>query len=81
MGAWGLIDLPYPIAVDLEITPPTYACQRDPHPVVAHRTSPTNVGLYLLSTVAAHDFGWIGTVEVAKTRTNFDPTSAVVQGL
>jgi cyclic beta-1,2-glucan synthetase len=27
--------------------------QEDPQPVVAHRTSPTNVGLYLLSTVAA----------------------------
>src|SRR6266540_1021291 len=30
--------------------------QEDPNPVVAHRTSPTNLGLYLLSTVAAHDF-------------------------
>ena len=36
--------------------------QEEPTPVVAHRTSPTNLGLYLLSTVAAHDFGWIGTV-------------------
>jgi cyclic beta-1,2-glucan synthetase len=35
--------------------------QEDPVPVVAHRTSPTNLGLYLLSTVAARDFGWIGT--------------------
>ena len=34
--------------------------QDDPRPVVAHRTSPTNMGLYLLSTVAARDFGWIG---------------------
>ncbi len=34
--------------------------QEDPEPVRAHRTSPTNVGLYLLSTMAAHDFGWIG---------------------
>jgi len=34
--------------------------QEDPEPVVAHRTSPTNVGLYLLSTMVAHDFGWIG---------------------
>ncbi len=34
--------------------------QEDPQPVVAHRTSPTNIGLYLLSAVAAHDFGWIG---------------------
>src|SRR5262249_19930481 len=38
--------------------------QEDPQPVVAHRTSPTNVGLYLLSTMAAHDFGWLGTLEM-----------------
>ncbi|HYE90761.1 MAG TPA: protein ndvB, partial [Terriglobales bacterium] len=37
--------------------------QETPSPVVAHRTSPTNIGLYLLSTVAARDFGWIGTTE------------------
>ncbi len=36
--------------------------QEEPTPVVAHRTSPTNLGLYLLSTIAAHDFGWLGTV-------------------
>ncbi|HEX6435515.1 MAG TPA: glucoamylase family protein, partial [Candidatus Binatia bacterium] len=36
--------------------------QEEPIPVVAHRTSPTNLGLYLLSILAAHDFGWIGTV-------------------
>ena len=34
--------------------------QEDPKPIVAHRTSPTNIGLYLLSTLAAHDFGWQG---------------------
>tara|TARA_R110000737_G_scaffold56052_2_gene80002 strand:- start:2030 stop:10708 length:8679 start_codon:yes stop_codon:yes gene_type:complete len=34
--------------------------QEDPEPVIAHRTSPTNIGLYLLSAVAARDFGWIG---------------------
>ncbi|PZX48780.1 cyclic beta-1,2-glucan synthetase [Cereibacter changlensis] len=34
--------------------------QETPLPVVAHRTSPTNIGLYLLSTVAARDMGWIG---------------------
>ncbi|HEX6260040.1 MAG TPA: glucoamylase family protein, partial [Woeseiaceae bacterium] len=36
--------------------------QEEPTPVVAHRTSPTNLGLYLLSTIAARDFGWLGTV-------------------
>ena len=37
--------------------------QEDPEPVVAHRTSPTNIGLYLLSIIAARDFGWIGTLD------------------
>jgi len=33
--------------------------QEDPMPVVARRTSPTNMGLYLLSTLAAREFaGW-----------------------
>ena len=38
--------------------------QEDPKPVIAHRTSPTNIGLYLLSVVAARDFGWLGTLDV-----------------
>lgn len=38
--------------------------QEDPQPVVAHRTSPTNTGLQLLSTVAAHDLGYLGTLEL-----------------
>lgn len=37
--------------------------QEDPVPVVAHRTSPTNMGLYLLSTASARDFGWLGTAD------------------
>jgi cyclic beta-1,2-glucan synthetase len=37
--------------------------QEDPKPVVAHRTSPTNLGLYLLSAVSARDFGWAGTAD------------------
>jgi cyclic beta-1,2-glucan synthetase len=40
--------------------------QEDPDPVVAHRTSPTNLGLLLLSTIAARDFGWIGTLETVE---------------
>ncbi len=38
--------------------------QETPEPVVAHRSSPTNFGLYLLSCVAARDFGWIGLAEL-----------------
>lgn len=34
--------------------------QETPKPAVASRTSPTNIGLYLLSTVVARDMGWIG---------------------
>jgi cyclic beta-1,2-glucan synthetase len=37
--------------------------QESPLPVIARRTSPTNIGLYLLSVVSARDFGWIGTQE------------------
>ncbi len=39
--------------------------QEAPQPEAARRTSPTNIGLALLSTVAANDFGWIGTVDMA----------------
>ena len=38
--------------------------QEDPRPVVAHRTSPTDIGLLLLSTAAARDFGYVGTLEL-----------------
>jgi cyclic beta-1,2-glucan synthetase len=40
--------------------------QEQPKALLAHRTSPTNIGLYLLSIVAAHDFGWIGTFEATE---------------
>jgi len=33
--------------------------QENRRELVAHRTSPTNIGLQLLSTLAAHDFGYI----------------------
>jgi len=35
-----------------------------PHEMLAHRTSPTNIGLYLLSAACARSFGWIGTGEL-----------------
>ena len=40
--------------------------QEDPQPKIAHRTSPTNIGLLLLSTVSAHDFGYIGMLELTE---------------
>jgi cyclic beta-1,2-glucan synthetase len=40
--------------------------QEDPAPALAHRTSPTNIGLYLLSVATARDFAWLGTTEAAE---------------
>ena len=40
--------------------------QEDPLPKIAHRTSPTNIGLLLLSTISAHDFGYVGTLELTE---------------
>ncbi len=38
--------------------------QTSPLEIIAHRTSPTNIGLYLLSTLCASKFGWISTDEL-----------------
>ena len=35
-----------------------------PSDMTAHRTSPTNIGMYLLSAACAHRFGWIDTDEL-----------------
>uniref|UniRef100_UPI0025EE28BB glucoamylase family protein n=1 Tax=Ramlibacter sp. TaxID=1917967 RepID=UPI0025EE28BB len=35
-----------------------------PEPTVAHRTSPTNIGLYLVAVCCAREFGWISTGEL-----------------
>jgi len=40
--------------------------QEDPRGVIAHRTSPTNMGLYLMSIVAARDFGFVSLREMAE---------------
>lgn len=34
--------------------------QFDPRPEIAHRTSPTNIGMLLLSTLTARDLGYVG---------------------
>jgi len=40
--------------------------QEIPTPVTFHRTSPTNIGLYLLSATVARDMGWIGQTAALK---------------
>ncbi len=52
--------------------------QEEPKPVVAHRTSPTNLGLYLLAAVSARDFGWAGTTETVE---RLEATLATMGGL
>ncbi len=37
--------------------------QEDPKGMVAHRTSPTNIGLMLISTASAYDMGYIGVLD------------------
>ena len=40
--------------------------QEDPTPVIAHRTSPTNMGLLLLATASARELGYISTLELVE---------------
>jgi cyclic beta-1,2-glucan synthetase len=61
--AWGYFDT-FVTAADNDLPPDNF--QEDPRPVVAHRTSPTNIGLYLLSIVSARDFGWIGMLDAVE---------------
>jgi cyclic beta-1,2-glucan synthetase len=47
--------------------------QEDPRGTVAHRTSPTNIGLMLLSSLSAYDLGYIGLMELSlRTSDAFD---------
>jgi cyclic beta-1,2-glucan synthetase len=39
--------------------------QEAPRGIIAHHTSPTNIGLLLLSTLSAYDFGYIGVLELS----------------
>jgi cyclic beta-1,2-glucan glucanotransferase len=44
--------------------------QDHPAPAVAHRTSPTNMGLALLANLSAYDFGYISTGQLIERTTN-----------
>ncbi|EPC02153.1 hypothetical protein L861_15700 [Litchfieldella anticariensis FP35 = DSM 16096] len=52
--------------------------QEEPHSAIASRTSPTNMGLYLLSTLAARDFGWTGVLSAVE---RLETTLSVMQTL
>ncbi len=53
------------VTTELNFLPPDNF-QEDPEPVVAERTSPTNIGLYLLSTITAKNFGWISLADAVQ---------------
>ena len=52
--------------------------QETPAPVIAHRTSPTNIGVYLLSVVSARDFGWIS---LADAVARIDATMKTIESM
>ena len=68
------------VTADDQMLPPDNF-QEDPRPVLAHRTSPTNIGLYLLSAVSARDFGWAGTIETVDRLEATFATMSVLQQL
>ncbi len=52
--------------------------QETPETRVAHRTSPTNIGMGLLATLAAHDLGFIAKGDLAR---RIDATLTTMEGL
>ena len=52
--------------------------QEDPDAVLARRTSPTNIGLYLLCCISARDFGWSGLTD---TIDRLEATFATLDGM
>ncbi|MFH2073979.1 MAG: glucoamylase family protein, partial [Pseudomonadota bacterium] len=52
--------------------------QEHPSPVVAHRTSPTNMGLSLLANLSAYDFGYLSAGQlIERTKNAFDTMEAL----
>ena len=67
---WDFFDA-FVVAEDNWLPPDNF--QESPRGEVAHRTSPTNIGLYLLSCLAARDFGFLTTAEMAaRIKNTFD---------
>ena len=53
--------------------------QEHPLPVVAHRTSPTNIGLALLANLSAYDFGYIQAGQFVERTANTLATMATLE--
>ena len=64
---WGFFET-FVTAEENWLPPDNY--QEHPAPVVAHRTSPTNMGLALLANLSAYDFGYITARQLIERTTN-----------
>jgi len=53
--------------------------QEHPVPVIAHRTSPTNIGLSLLASLSAYDFGYISAGQLIERTTNAFQTMEILE--
>ncbi|PYS03493.1 MAG: cyclic beta 1-2 glucan synthetase [Acidobacteria bacterium] len=53
--------------------------QENPSRVISHRTSPTNIGLALLSNLSAHDFGYISSGQLIQRTANTFRTMATLE--
>jgi cyclic beta-1,2-glucan synthetase len=72
---WRYFDV-FAAASDHGLAPDNF--QEVPRPAVAHRTSPTNIGMGLLATLAAHDLGFIRTEELTE---RIESTLTTLEGL
>ncbi|MBS1108832.1 MAG: glycosyltransferase 36, partial [Anaeromyxobacteraceae bacterium] len=72
---WGYFEA-FVVAGDHGLPPDNF--QEVPQPKVAHRTSPTNIGMGLLSVLAAHDLGFIDEGELLD---RVDATLTTMEGL
>jgi len=67
---WAFFEM-FVAAGDHWLPPDNY--QENPDPVIAHRTSPTNMGLALLANLSACDFGYVTSGEfIRRTANTFD---------
>jgi len=53
--------------------------QENPVPTVAHRTSPTNIGLALLANLTAYDFGYISAGDLIDRTTKAFQTMEILE--
>jgi cyclic beta-1,2-glucan synthetase len=74
-GTWRYFEFTV-TAADHHLPPDNF--QTEPHDMLARRTSPTNMGLYLLSAACARAFGWITTQELLE---RLEATLNTLQGL